>query len=498
MQLVVRWLGVVACFLVVGCGDDAPGAPDAAPPDSSYDGPPAATCSETSMVSTLGALPGITAVGESPCGQYVDGPARCFTLTLDQPVDHRAAQGPRFQQHLFLIHRGCDRPTLVADWGYSNEYFFDDELSVLYGANALWIEHRYQGVSVPAAADWSWTALTIENGAKDMHRVLESFHRHYGGRFVTTGASKGGVTATYHRYFFPDDADGSIPYVAPASRGRIDPLYQDYLTSTLPAPCAPRLRDVQVAALTTRRTMMVQRMTDLYGPTYASLYVEYVMNSFDWAFWQYYGAFYCNRVPVAASTDAVFWDFVAEFAGLSGPAPVPATQQEMSDGALTYEWLTEQGFALQVGAHVTPLLTEPLARETMEDGFLAQFPTVPLPAYNGAVTADVRRWARDEAEELLLIYGQYDPWSGGAMETPVKPTSGRFFVPAATHGAAIMELVSAERTAALAHATRMFGRPPAMAAAPAARRAAEVRQALVTGKARRVTSAAVRLGTRLK
>jgi hypothetical protein len=496
MKVVVRWFGIaLLSALAAACGDDPPGSPDAAP--TSIDAAPdafTATCDEARMVPTLRALPNVIAVGESTCGPYVDGPARCFSITIEQPVDHRAAQGAKLQQHLYLTHRGCDRPTVIADWGYSNEYFFDDELSVLYGANALWIEHRYQGVSVPATADWSWSALTIENGAKDMHRVIESFHRHYGGRFVTTGASKGGITATYHRYFFPKDVDGSIPYVAPASRARLDPLYQDYLTSTLPAPCAPRIRDVQVAALTSRRPMMLQRMTDLYGPTYASVYLEYVMTSFDWAFWQYRGASYCNGVPTAAASDAVFWDFVAQTAGLSGPAPAPpATMQEMSDGALTYEWLTEQGFALQVGAHVAPLLQEPLARETMEDRFRVDFPSVALPAYNGAVTADVRRWVRDEAEDMLLIYGQYDPWSGGSMETPMKATSGRFFVPSATHGAAIMGLASAERTAALAHATRMFGRGPSLAAMPAARRAAEVRQSLLDAKARRMTSAAVRL-----
>jgi hypothetical protein len=247
-----------------------------------------------------------------------------------------------------------------------------------------------------------------------------------------------------------------------------------------------------VAALTTRRAMMIQRIGDLYGPELAPLYLEYVIEYFDWAFWQYYGAFYCNRVPTAASTDDAFFDFIDDFSGLSSPSP-GGDSQIMSDGALYYEWLTEQGFALQIGAHIEQLLVEPSAKETMEESFRAQFPEVALPPYNGTVTADVRRWVRDEAAEMLLIYGQFDPWSGGAMETPVKPTSGRYFVPMATHGASIMGLGLADRTAALAHATRMFGKQPAMALAPAARRAAEVRDAIVSAKARRATSAAVRL-----
>jgi len=34
---------------------------------------------------------------------------------------------------------------------------------------------------------------------------------------VATGGSKGGMTAVFHRRFFPDDVDGTVPYVAPIS-----------------------------------------------------------------------------------------------------------------------------------------------------------------------------------------------------------------------------------------------------------------------------------------
>ena len=65
------------------------------------------------------------------------------------------------------------------------------------------------------------------------------------------------------------------------------------------------------------------------------------------------------------------------------------------------------------------------------------------------------------------------------MDEPRRPTSARFFVPNATHGAQISRLPAYERTAALAHATRMFGQPPTMTMRAEAEAAGERRAELM-------------------
>ncbi len=471
----------LAVLAAAACGDDErepPASPDAAAAAEPDAAPAALTCDEETLAGSLAGLPQVAAVSETDCGDYVVQPARCFAIEMDQPIDHAAAAGASFRQHLFLVHRGCDRPTLVADWGYSNEYFYDIELSLLYQTNDLWIEHRYQGLSAPDTADWDWSALTIENGAGDMHQVIAAFRQLYQGRWVSTGASKGGITATYHAYFFPDDLDGSIPYVAPASRARIDPAYQDFLAESLPAACGDRVRDAQVAALTSRREMMLGRLTEYTGPGGEEEGLELLTAHLDWGFWQAWGQTFCNQVPRASATDGRFWRFYLDFSYLAYAAP-GAPDETTRLGALYYEWLGEQGFALQVNPRVAPLLEQPSATATMEDDFRAMFPGVVLPPYDGSVTAAVRDWVRDQADDMLFIYGQYDPWSGGAMDAPSRDSSARFFVPGATHGATIGALPEAERAAALAIATRLFGTEPVEAQRAAAARAGADHQRLL-------------------
>lgn len=480
---------------LAACGGGSHGDPDAAAPDAAPDAPPAIACNDQDPSISLAQIPGVTAVSPQSCGQGVGVTAKCYAIDFDQVVDHASpATSAHFTQHLLLAHRGCDAPNLVADWGYASFGFFDDELTSLYETNSLWIEHRFQGDSVPDNADWDWTALTIENGADDMHAIVSAFRQHYGGRWVSTGASKGGITATYYKYFFPDDLDGSVPYVAPASRSRIDPAYQDRLDTALPQPCSQQLRDAQVAALTTRRDMLLARLTPVVGAGFESMYLEVLDESLDWGFWQLYGVTYCNTVPTDASTDDEFWNFFQAFT-FGGPHPATAiapADQQMSDGALYYEWLTEQGFALQVNSSVRPQLTEPLALQTMEDNFVQQFPSVTLPPYDGTVTHATRDWVRDTAEDVVLIYGQYDPWSGGAMDQPTHATSGRWFVPNATHGAQILRLDPADQDAALALITPMFGREPNLANKPAAARAGALRDRLVLEHERDAMAAMLR------
>ena len=473
----------IALLLLAGCGDEEKKPVVYPEPDAAM--PLTATCDEQQLAVTLRALPNVKDVDEQPdCGQYVMGQARCFRISFDQPIQHTGG-GPRFQQQLYLIHRGCDRPTIVADWGYENSFFFDDELSALYSTNALWVEHRFQGASVPSDDNWDWTALTIRNGAADMHEIVSSFRKHYGQHFVSTGASKGGITATYHHFLYPNDLDGAIPYVAPASRWTIDAAYQTFLSSGFP-PCAQQLRDAQVAALTTRKSMMLQKLSGQTPPGYEIKLLEAMTSSTDWGFWQYYGVQYCQYVPTAQSSDQDFFDFFYEISGFGGgsQAAPAVTNEERSWLALYYEWLTEQGFALQMGSHVASLVHEPETLATMEDYFKESLPEVDLPAYNGGLTQQVRAWAKTDAKNMLLIYGQYDPWSGGAMDAPTQESSARYFVPAATHGAQMMRLPTAERTAALGHATRMLGVQPVMAMAHLATGAGANRAQIVEQHAR--------------
>ena len=168
------------------------------------------------LLAALRALPGVHDATEMPtqsAGYHY------YVLHFEQPVDHADPEGPRFLQEVSLLHHDeVHRPMVVHTSGYW-DYYLDHvvELTGLLGANQISIEHRFFGESRPEPADW--TKLTIEQMAEDQHAIVGALRQLYEGAFLTTGGSKGGMTAIYYRRFFPDDVEGTVPYVAPISFG---------------------------------------------------------------------------------------------------------------------------------------------------------------------------------------------------------------------------------------------------------------------------------------
>jgi len=458
--------------LVMACdGGDKPAENDAMLPPIDAAVPDAKIpCSDDDPAAAIAALPGIVSVDSAECGGFVPDGARCYWASLSQPVKGDDAASGTYSQRIRVVHVSCDLPTVLNTQGYElGDQFYVGELATYFNANWMDVEHHFQGGSAPSDDIWAWDGLTIHEGAEDTHRLIQTLSGYYDGRWITTGASKGGITAIYHRYLYPDDVAGTVPYVAPASLARIDPRYQTYMDTMGPEVCRTELRAFQVRVLSDRRTFMANRLdTELGGgdPAYADEWLEQATKSFDWAFWQYFGTDYCASVPNAKASDADHWAFWASLNGFSPEAggvgtPGNATPDNYRNyQALYYEWLTQQGFALQIGAHLQPHLVHP--HQTLEDWFNETAP-VTLPPYDSSVTVAAIAYASTQATNMVMIYGANDPWTGGQLDAPTGDNSGKFTAPTAGHWASIGELSESDRTAALSLLSEIFGQTPMVA-----------------------------------
>ena len=89
--------------------------------------------------------------------------------------------------------------------------------------------------SAPASMDWS--KLDIWQAATDHHRLVTALKPLYPARWISTGASKGGMASVYHRRFYPADVTATIAYVAP----RVTPIYPRVGGSLLECSGDPRV-----------------------------------------------------------------------------------------------------------------------------------------------------------------------------------------------------------------------------------------------------------------
>ncbi len=419
MKLAV--LAALVCVLAA-CGDNFP-------PDAPKD-----------LIGKLRALPGVTVEQrdtDTPGYTY-------FVLHFTQPVDHGDPRGQTFQQEVSLLHRDLDAPMIVHTSGYF-DYYTDHtvELTNLLFGNQISIEHRYFGESRPDPADWS--KLTIEQMADDEHEIIAALRTIYPGAFLTTGASKGGMTATYHRRFFPDDVEGTVPYVAPISFGAPDDRYTSFVDAIGTTQCRNELRALAIEMLQNRRAALEERAAaqpnHAYNRVALGPAVEASVASMEWAFWQYFGVGVCDQIPSTSASDDDLFSFLDTIApvGDSDDAQVGLFE------AYYYQAYSQLGFPAANATYLDPYL---MYTDADYDGAL---PTPDLPSYDdGAAMHDIDDFVENDGDRLLFVYGEWDPWTGGKYDLGNATDSALFIQTQGTHGSRLTRLSSTDQDAAFA------------------------------------------------
>jgi len=415
---------------------------------------PAVDADSRDVLARLNALPGVVA---NEFATDVPG-YRAFSLRFDQPVDHQNPATQRFTQFATLLHRDAGAPLIVATTGYW-DYIRDRrvELTRLVEGNQISIEHRYFNQSRPIPADW--TQLTVANAAADQHRIIAALRTIYTSAVATTGASKGGMTAVYHRRFYPDDVVAAFPYVAPQSSSDQDPRYMQFLTTVGTQPCRDAIRAVQVELLTNRRAMLLQRTNQQamqQGAQFTRIapaaVVEAVVASLDWAFWQYRGIDDCPRVPATAASDDAMWTFLEQTA--------PVSDNTDDELALFEPYYYQAAFQLGQPTSQPPHLASLLQFTGVDYGGLLPL-GVAAPTYQPSAMQDIDSWLQQAGQRMMFIYGEWDPWTAAPFTLGNAVDSFVFVQAKGTHGANLAGLAASDRSTAATKIGAWLGVTPA-------------------------------------
>ena len=96
-----------------------------------------------------------------------------FVLNIEQPINHKNPSQGTFKQRVFVMLTDVNKPTVLVTEGYGGAYAerpnYREELSRIFDANIVFVEHRYFLNSTPQPLDWTY--LTAENAANDLHRI---------------------------------------------------------------------------------------------------------------------------------------------------------------------------------------------------------------------------------------------------------------------------------------------------------------------------------------
>ncbi|MDA0173891.1 S28 family serine protease [Solirubrobacter taibaiensis] len=411
---------------------------------------------QTDIAEQLRAIPGVENVTVGTVAQ----PYQFFRFTYRQPVDHARPGAGTFAQRATLLHRGLDRPTVFYTNGYDiNPNPSRSEPTRLVDGNQLAIEHRFFETSVPTPVDWS--KLNVWQAASDSHRLINAVKGIYAGRWLSSGASKGGMASIYHRRYYPHDVDGTVAYVTPNDAlHEEDSAYTRFFerVGTDPA-CRAALVALQKEALGPRRAELRHRWA-VTAATGGYTFERRFGNSVDralettvldtpWAFWQYRTQADCGAVPArTASTDTIyaFIDETASFAFYTDEGIEPYAPYY-------FQAATQLGWPEPSVKPVRGLLLHP-------DPFdpRALFQHDPLTRFDPLRMLEMDLWVRLLGRQLLFVYGQNDPWSAERFQiTPLTRDSYAYEAAGANHGANIARLTAEENAEATAAVRRWAG-----------------------------------------
>lgn len=332
-----------------------------------------------------------------------------YEIFISQPIDHKNQKSKKFTQKIYLSHMDFSKPVVFVTEGYAANRNSKTELARILDANQIIVEHRYFGNSVPENLDWKY--LTIEQAANDHHKIVELFKKLYNGKWVNTGVSKGGQTTLYHRYFFPNDVDVSVPYVAPVNLGQEDPRIYMFLNSVGTEECREKIKKFQRAFLTKRDEVRTLLMKDAEQQNIQFAWdydfvLEYMTLEYSFAFWQW-GQTKCEEIPSPdASAEELYNHMKA-----SNPLYF-FTEQAMKDfGAFYVQAYNEVGY---YGYDLAPF--KDLLNEIKDGSNIMLVPEGAKVEYNCSSMQKVNTWLQKEASNILYIYGGNDTWSATSIQ----------------------------------------------------------------------------------
>jgi len=360
------------------------------------------------LLDRLRALSGVVVTEITPPADV----ARAFEILVTQPVDHGDPSRGTFPQRVLLSHRDTGKPMVLCTLGYGLGANYVGELAHLLEANQLLVTHRYFPNAKPSPVDWKY--LTIAQAAADHHHIVELFRAIYPAAWVNTGASKGGMTAMYHRRFYPGDVRATVAYVAPLMLGTEDPRFRTFLFEQVGTEAGrQRIRQFQRHLLEHRQEFLplVVQAASSRGTSYplgVEASFEYAVLEFMFAFWQY-GSGNTALIPGEDASIEQMWTALTD---ISSPLDYSVENIDLY-APFWYQAFTELGYYPYYTDHLSDLLTAvsaPTYRSFAPAGAELDF--------HPQAMIDVRDWLAREGHRFLYIYGALDPYTVAAVDDP--------------------------------------------------------------------------------
>lgn len=354
-----------------------------------------------------------------------------YELKIKQPLDHSDKTKGYFYQKVYLSHKGFDRPVVMNTAGYERNKSRIGELTELLNANQIDIEHRFFGESIPDSLDYKY--LNMKQVTADLHHINLLFKKIYSGKWISTGISKGGATTIIYRYFYPNDVDVSVPYVAALKTEFEDKRIYAFLDTIGTDECRNDIKSLQIRLLENRDKVLPLLKFYSIGAELNYSYLtfeqafEYAVLEYPFAFWQYGSS--CDSIP---NENATLQEAVEYFISTD---PISLFGDEWMEwlGSHYYQAATEMGY---YGYEIEDFKNLIKVLPTNVNPHATFLPNKIKAEFDGTLLKKVNKWIKNDGNKFIYIYGTFDTWFACAVQPSKKVDSKWFFLKGKHHRSA--------------------------------------------------------------
>ena len=266
--------------------------------------------------------------------------------------------------------------------------------------------------------------------------MIKLFKKIYKGKWLTTGISKGGQTALFHRAFYPKDVDVSVPYVAPVNLEREDERLLQFFNEVGTVEGRKKVRAFQHLVLDKKENLipLFKEICKKKGWEFSmgiEKAYELAVLEYPFAFWQW--GIPTENIPNDGANDQ---EILAHF--IKGASPDYFTNKTMkSYESFFYQAYKELGYYNYVPGNLKPKMNF-VKSDTISNNMFA--PGGDTLSFNRNTMHEVISKLNKSNPKMILICGEYDPWGATSLNVENMTNSIKVVKKEGSHKARINNL----------------------------------------------------------
>jgi hypothetical protein len=372
-----------------------------------------------------------------------------YAIKFRQPIDHSDTTKGFFMQRVLLGHNDSSKPMVIETSGYEllpyQTILYKAEPVKILDANQLIVEDRYYGQSIPDNINKTW--LNFEQITADYHAIKLAFSDIYRSQWMTTGGSKGGLSALNYSFYYPNDMAASFVYVAPVLKGPEDGRVTGFLKEKRSTETGQKLLEIQKHLLQRKSILLpafleILKLSDLdIGTMDPETLYDFAVLEFDFNYWQYISDFdkltKRNKRVLEQLNERGFKSnalLVSPYDSMLATFPMCTWYflDKPLSGPFFYHSYTQMGCY----GYEEKLFKGYLKHKTYSQEFLAG----EHPKYSWSYVKAFNKFLKNRLTHTILIYGAEDPWTSCMASISATSDNLLFVNPKTNHATEINDL----------------------------------------------------------